>query len=52
MTACTTSAECAEITTGCCGTMMVESVAEDSIWGVMEPIVAGQTNGVCVSAEW
>merc|ERR1719281_418573 len=47
---CTTSAECAELTDGCCMTSMIDSVAEDSVWGLMPAIEVGQQPGQCVSA--
>ena len=50
---CTTSAECAEIETGCCLSNVVESFAEDSTWSELMPEIAvGVQEGMCVSAEW
>merc|ERR1719310_1737217 len=48
--ACATSADCAEVTDGCCMTSWVTSVAEDSEWGMMPAVVAGQQPNMCVSA--
>ena len=49
---CLAAADCAEIATGCCMTHVVDSVAEDSVWGDMDPTYAGQQDSMCVSAEW
>ena len=59
--ACTSSAECAEITDGCCMGTLVESVAEDSSWGVfafsysedgLSGPVVGETYSLCTSAAF
>ena len=59
--ACTSSAECAEITDGCCMGSTVESFAEDSTWGTFAwsygdseeavPVV-GETYTLCASAAF
>ena len=52
MTACATTADCAEVTTGCCMSYIVDSVAEDSVWGDYPAVEVGPTPGMCETAEW
>ena len=49
---CVTTADCAEITTGCCLTSMVDSIAEDSIWGDMPEKFVGEQPAKCANLEW
>ena len=49
---CLANTDCAEISTGCCLSAVVDSVAEDSVWGEMTAVVAGPQEGMCASAEW
>ena len=48
--ACATTADCAEVTDGCCMVSFISSVAEDSVWGLMPEVVAGEQPAMCVSA--
>ena len=50
--ACMSAADCAEVSTGCCLGHIVDSVAEDSVWGDMEAIMAGEQENMCISAEF
>ena len=49
---CIATTDCAEISTGCCMSSMVDSVAEDSVWGTEEAYVVGAQPSMCVSAEY
>ena len=50
---CTTTADCAEITDGCCLSHIVDSVAPDSMWSELMPeVVPGVQEAMCVSAAW
>ena len=47
---CVSSADCAEITDGCCIVAFIESIPEDGLYP--EPIELGQQEGMCATAAW
>ena len=56
---CVTTADCAEVSTGCCTTWTIESFAEDSywggfsaVWGGEEAMVVGASFSQCQSVEY
>ena len=57
--ACTSSADCVEVTDGCCTTWTIESFAEDSywggfslIWGGDEAMVVGTSFSLCATQAY
>ena len=60
MIPCTTSSDCVDITNGCCLASIIESMADDSQFGLLVYMwnedgtmpEAGEQNNACTDAHW